>query len=371
MPHDPYKALYIHIPFCASRCNYCDFTTSAVEPASPLVTEAIEQDILDIRRLGREGELAGIETIYIGGGTPTHVGSKHLTNLIYTLGLTIRLEDVGEFTVEANPESIDERLVADLWALGVNRLSIGVQSFDDGLLETLGRPHDGRKAVEAIVTAATRFDNISCDLICGIPGQTLEDFGRDLDTVLGLPVKHVSIYPLTIEYGTPFASMMDKGLLELPSEDAQADMMELAERKLSDAGFARYEVASYALPGYESAHNSMYWTGSPYIGIGQSATTMTQNGSCRMRVQDGRVVDELDASQMAAEDLMLGMRMSRGVSESQVERASEVLDGVHEVLATLQEQGLVEHADGRYRPTERGWIMGNELYGALLELADF
>ncbi len=371
MPHDPYKALYIHIPFCRSRCNYCDFHTRACDPDSVEITDAIERDILEIRRLGREGELGDIETIYIGGGTPSFIGSKHLTNILYTLGLTLDMERVVECTVEANPDSLDERLVADIWALGANRISIGVQSFDDEVLETLGRAHDSAKARDAILAAATRFENISIDLMCGVPGQTIDSFAQDIDRALALPITHVSIYPLTIEANTPFSRMLDRGRLALPSEDDQADMLELAEHKLQCAGFSRYEVASYARPGFESRHNSMYWTGSPYLGIGESATTMTQNAERRMRVQDGRVVDDLDAAQMAAEDLMLGMRMSCGLDASKLEGAREFLPGLDDALRDLSAKGLIELDEGRWRPTERGWLCGNELYGALLELGGF
>lgn len=371
MPHDPYKALYIHIPFCVSRCNYCDFYTNAVARDSSEITEAIENDIMEIRRLGREGELSQIETIYIGGGTPSFVGTKHLTNLLYTLGLTLDMQGIRECSIEANPESIDARLINDIWALGANRLSIGVQSFDDEVLKTLGRAHDRAQAIDAIRMASERFDNISIDLMCGVPAQDIKSFEADLDVALSFPIKHVSIYPLTIEPATPFAKLLDKGRLDLPSEDEQADMMELAQRRLVKAGFSRYEVASYSKPGYESAHNSMYWTAAPYLGIGRSATTMTQNAERRMRVQDGRVVDDLDAAQMAAEDVMLGLRMSKGVSDELIVRASALLPRLDGVLADLADKGLVEHIDQRWQPTERGWICGNELYGAILETAPF
>ena len=369
MPHDPYKALYLHIPFCVSRCNYCDFATQAKDANAPEVTTYIEDMILELRRKAREGELAEIETVYVGGGTPTHLGTKHLTQLLYTLGLSMHLTDEVECTVEANPESLDERLVCDLWALGVNRLSIGVQSFDDDLLRMLGRAHTADEAREAIRAARIRFENVSCDLMCGLPGQTLERFERDVREAVDLGVTHVSIYPLTIEEGTPFYRAVMRGEMEEPDEDLQADMMEAAARILGEAGFHRYEVASYARPGFESRHNTAYWTGKPYLGIGRSATTMTQNDQRRMRVQDGAVVDDLDPRQMAAEDLMLGMRRSVGVSDDQVTKARELLPEVDEAFAELIEQGLVVHENGSYRPTDQGWLYGNALYGRLLDLA--
>lgn len=366
MPHDPYKALYIHIPFCISRCFYCDFCTQVQDADSPLVGEYAENLISEIRSLSKRGELAEIETVYIGGGTPTHISPK-LISLIYTLGLSMNVDSLSEFTVEANPESLNERLVCDMWSLGVSRLSLGVQTFDDEILKRIGRAHDSKRAHEAIVQAKSRFDNISVDLMCGLPGQTVESFKSDVCRCIDYGIPHISIYPLTIEPHTPFANMVRAGEMDDVDEDMQADMMQAAERMLLDAGFHRYEVASYARDGFESKHNCSYWTGKPYLGIGLSATTMTQDGSRRMRVQDGQVVDDLDYGQMLLEDVMLGMRMSRGVSDELANRACKAVPNLSSVLSDLARLGLIVHDSGRYRPTERGWICGNELYGAILD----
>ncbi len=369
MPHDPYKALYIHIPFCVSRCAYCDFATRAVPADAPEVRDYVERLVLDIRRLGKAGELASVETVYLGGGTPTHIGTRYLTEILYALGLSMHLTEEVECTIEANPESLDERLVRDVWALGANRISIGVQSFDDALLKAIGRAHDAVRAREAVRIAQTRFSNVSVDLMCGLPGQTRESFRASLEEAIALGVTHVSVYPLVIEDHTLFARMRDAGQIDEVDDDAEADFMQLAAEVLSRAGFTRYEVASYARPGFESRHNTAYWTGKPYLGIGASAATMTQNAERRMRVQDGEVTDDLDARQMAAEDLMLGMRMTRGVSDEMAERARALLPDAPQVLEGLCARGLVRHSDGRWRPTEQGWLLGNELYGALLDLA--
>lgn len=368
MPHDPYKALYIHVPFCVKRCAYCDFATRAVPADDPAIAEYFENLILELRRWARRGELAAIETVYVGGGTPTHAGS-HLTQLLYTLGLSMHLTDDVELTVEANPESLTERLVRDLWALGANRLSIGVQSFDDRLLHTIGRAHDADGARRAIEAAQTRFENVSIDLMCGLPGQTEEDFAACLEEAVARGVTHVSVYPLTIEDHTPFARMRDAGAIDEVDDDAEAAFMQQAAAMLTGAGFHRYEVASYARDGYESRHNTAYWTGKPYLGLGTSAATMTQNAERRMRMQDGMVTDDLDARQMAAEDLMLGMRMARGVTDEAVARVAQLLPAVPGVLDELAERGLVVHRNGAWQPTERGWLCGNELYGALFDLA--
>ena len=275
-----------------------------------------------------------------------------------------------ECSMEANPESITPELVRDIYALGVNRLSIGVQSFDDGLLKTLDRVHDGARAEEAVRMAQERFENVSVDLMCGIPGQTPEMFLESLCKAIDLRESpDVSVYPLTIEDHTPFRNMVDAGEIEDVNEEHEALMMAMAPNELTPAGFHRYEVASYAKEGYECRHNIAYWTGVPYLGLGTSAVTMTQNSARRMRVQDGEVVDDLDRRQMAAEDLMMKMRMCRGVSEDEVREAALLLPEVLEVYRGMVRDNLVERKDGRYMPTFGGWLLGNELYGRLYELA--
>lgn len=367
--HDPYKALYLHIPFCVSRCGYCDFVTRAVPRDSSVIDEYMEDLILRIRRKAKEGELAAVETVYIGGGTPSHVGMGRLSGLLYALSVSMRLEPDVEFTMEANPESLDERMVRDLWALGVNRLSIGVQSFDDGVLSVLGRAHDADDARRAVAAAQERFDNVSVDLMAGIPGQSLESFRAGVEEAVALGVNHASIYPLAVEPETPFDKAVASGAMEPPDEDMQADAMEAAAEVLEAAGFERYEVASYAKPGYRCRHNQAYWTGVAYLGLGTAAATMTQNHSRRMRVTDGRVTDDLDARQMAAEDLMLSMRMADGACGELLARASALIPQTPDAFLELESSGLVFREGDRWKPTRRGWLCGNELYGRLLDLA--
>ena len=369
MPHDPYQALYIHLPFCKRRCIYCDFYTHAVDPDSPVISEYVDRILLDLRRKAKEGELGQIKTIYLGGGTPSFLGSKHLTKLLYTIGLSVNLTPQVEFTMEANPDSLTPELVRDVYALGVNRLSIGVQSFDDQLLSTLGRVHDSMRAKRAVADACERFDNVSIDLMCGIPGQTAEVFQDSISCGVDLGVSHVSIYPLTVEPHTPLHNMVVAGTLPDVDEDLEALMMAMGPNVLEPAGFHRYEVASYAKPGMECRHNIAYWTGVPYLGLGDSAATMTQNESRRMRVQDNHVTDDLDRRQMRAEDLMMKMRMTQGVSDQEVNEAALLLPGVLKVYHDLVADGLVEHVDGRFKPTFSGWLLGNELYGRIFELA--
>lgn len=368
MDWDPYRALYVHVPFCKRRCAYCDFATCAVPPDSPQLDSYVEGVIAAIRGASRSEQLGAIETVYFGGGTPTYLGNKRLSSLLYTLSLSMHLTPEVECTIEANPDSLSESMVKDMFALGATRISIGVQSFDDGLLSFLGRVHSSSQAKRAVELAQIRFDNVSIDLMCGLPGQTEEGFRKDLELALQLGVKHVSVYPLMVEEGTPLFWRVEKGIVHI-DEDLGADLMQVAAEVLGDAGMHRYEVASYAFDGFESRHNTAYWTGKPYLGLGEGAVSMRQNALERERLKDGLVVESLDPSEMAAEDLMLGMRMSRGVSDSMLEDASLLLPDAPLAFCGLESDGLVEHCGSRWIPTEKGWLFGNLLYGRLLDLA--
>ena len=205
----PYEALYIHIPFCKSKCAYCDFASEAISADDPRIEAYIDELILSIRAASRADLLGDLKTVYIGGGTPTHIGNKQLSRLLYALSLSMHLTPEVECTLEVNPESLTEAMVKDLFALGVTRLSFGVQSFDDAVLATLGRAHDAEQARKAIERAQLRFENFSLDLMCGIPGQSIDSFRSSVEEALSLGVAHVSIYPLTIEEGTRLRDLMD------------------------------------------------------------------------------------------------------------------------------------------------------------------
>lgn len=369
MNYDPYKALYIHIPFCKSRCAYCDFSTDAVKSDSKIVRDYVDKLILDLREASKARKLDEIKTVYIGGGTPTHLGHDKLVELVYFLSTTLNMQNIIEFTVEANPESLTEEIVKDIYALGVNRLSIGVQSFNDEVLKTLFRIHDSNQAKKAIEIAKLRFENVSIDLMCGIYGQSEQIWKNDLKTAVELDVQHVSVYPLTVEPKTKFYKLCMKGKMPWPDDDAQADMMSKAAEILGDKGFSRYEVASYARPSFESKHNSAYWSGASYLGVGRSATTMTQNATHRMREQDDVIVEDLNEKQMVAEDIMLGFRMSKGVSFGKIESATNLLPELPQTLEELKNKGLIEKTDTSFIPTTLGWLCGNELYGEIFDLA--
>lgn len=368
MTWEPYQALYIHIPFCKRRCLYCDFDTNAVDRDSPEIDEYFDDLVLQVRREAKAGNLAHIKTIFLGGGTPSYVGARRLDALLQVLALSLDI-DSCEVTMEANPESLTESLVKGVYALGVNRLSIGVQSFDDNVLKLLGRVHDADMAKKAIDVAHERFENVSVDMMCGIPGQTGEEFCDGLAEAVRQGVTHVSVYPLTVEDGTPLAKMCDEGKFTAVDQDTQAMFMQMAASALEPLGLKRYEVASYAKPGFQCEHNKSYWTGVPYLGIGRSAVTMRQDGSHRQRIRDGKVEDDLDRRQMAAEDAMLAMRMTQGLSDDQVRQLSILLPRLLITLDGLMHQHLLEHKDGRWMPTLGGWLCGNDLYEPIYELA--
>lgn len=365
---DPYQALYIHIPFCKQRCNYCDFTTQAIYQDSPIIDEYLDRLISEIRMHSNNGLLGSIRTVYLGGGTPSYIGNKRLSSLLYALSVSMHLTPEVECTLEANPDSLTSAMVKDLYALGVNRISLGVQSFDDRLLTVLGRIHSSDDAKVAIDRAHQRFANVSIDLMCGLPGQTEESFQNDLEEALSLGVTHISVYPLTIEEGTPFDALCNQGKLTF-DEDLGAQLMDLASSYLTSKGMLHYEVASYAFEGYESRHNSAYWNGIPYLGLGTGAVSMRQNELCRQRFTDKEIEEELDIFQMTAEDLMLGMRMSKGIADEDIEITQILLPELPNTLCSLMKEGYVVHEDYRWKPTHKGWLFGNHLYGALLNLA--
>lgn len=395
------RALYLHVPFCARRCRYCDFSTAATRHGDERMGEyarSLSSLASEARELGVLGDLA---TAYVGGGTPTMLGSASLALLLDACG-----PGISELTFEANPESLSDDILIRAREHGATRVSIGVQSFDDRELAGLGRIHDAGLARRRVAAAVASGLDVSVDLMCGIPYQTPASWRCSLETAVGLGVGHVSCYPLMIEPGTPMERLCEDGRLPWPSDDTEASDMEAALDVLGQAGFARYEVASYAKPQRRCAHNIAYWTGAEYLGLGTSAASMlgrASYGTLRQRVAslpspyeeavrfrlstltdtDGIIrarslselsfdVEQLSAREAVAEDLMLAARMTDGLAPSLVARAREVLGGsrVDACLSELVSRGLLAASEGSAPvPTHDGWLLGNELYGALWDLS--
>ena len=276
-----YRALYLHIPFCRAKCLYCDFdsralTGCALEEAIGAYCEGLSAQV-DAH--GNAGELSEVETVYVGGGTPSLLGGR----LVGLVDLVRAYCEPVEFTCEANPESFTLDLAQALRAAGVTRISLGVQSLNASELKAIGRIHSAEQAMLAVAQAKAAGFSTSCDVMCGLPGQTLDTFAETLRSLVTLNPDHVSVYPLQLEEGTPLARMEEAGEMEVPDEDFQAQYMDLAAEVLEEAGYERYEVASYAKPGHRCRHNIAYWTGKPYLGLGRSAASMLDvcKGECR------------------------------------------------------------------------------------------
>ena len=276
-----YRALYLHIPFCRAKCLYCDFdsralTGCALEEAIDAYCEGLSAQV---DAYGNAGELSEVETVYVGGGTPSLLGGRLVGLVDYVRAYC----EPVEFTCEANPESFTLDLAQALRAAGVTRISLGVQSLNASELKAIGRIHSAEQAMLAIAQAKAAGFSTSCDVMCGLPGQTLGTFAETLRSLVTLNPDHVSVYPLQLEEGTPLARMEEAGEMEIPDEDFQAQCMDLAAEVLEEAGYERYEVASYAKPGHRCRHNIAYWTGKPYLGLGRSAASMLDvcKGECR------------------------------------------------------------------------------------------
>ena len=393
-------SLYLHIPFCARKCAYCDFASWETQRDDGLLVAYRDALISQIGEARELGLLDDVRTAYVGGGTPTLLGEGigPLVSEVFSLG-------VEELSCEANPDSLDDSTLGALLDCGTTRLSIGVQSLNDGELRTLGRVHDACTAKERVTAAVASGVDVSCDLMCALPGQTAATWAETLGGIVGLGVGHVSVYPLMIEEGTAFERRYEDDSCDWNSDEVQATCMEKAKAKLEGNEFKRYEVASYAKQGKRCKHNIAYWTGRPYLGLGTRASSMltlkgylrlsrrceslpvAPSGTSRVRltVLNSRAqiasepslaslrfsLDFLSEPQSAAEDLMLGARLADGLDPGLVAHAREVLgcNVVDDCLGGLLADGYLSRAGETYVPTNRGWLLGNELYGRLWDLA--
>ena len=264
------EGLYVHIPFCATKCPYCDFNTYAgIESQMEPYMAALRSEI-DLW-----GAVLGgprLDTVFFGGGTPSYLPPGSLGMLLDAVRGSFGLVGDAEITAEANPDDLCAEKLASLLEAGVNRLSIGVQSLDDDLLRLLGRRHSAREALEAFTTARSAgFDNVSIDLMYGLPDQTLEQWGATLATALGMRPSHISMYCLTLEGGTPMERDAAEGRIPVPDGDLAADMYLMAEVQTAEAGYRHYEISNWAIPGRESRHNLLYWRNRPFLGVGPGA----------------------------------------------------------------------------------------------------
>ena len=371
--------VYIHIPFCASKCAYCDFCSlPGKDKLMPYYQDAL---LIQIQETMPRMTDYFIDTVYIGGGTPSYYGARRLVELLQELKVTNRLLKKSEITVECNPDSVRRKDLRLLRKEGVNRISLGAQSANDDILRRIGRRHNWRQ-VEMAVRRARKagFRNISIDLIYGLPGQTREDWADTLTKTIALKPAHISCYGLRLEEGTPMYDEYE-GTDLLPSDDDQADMYLYAVDFLSRHGFRQYEISNFARPGYESRHNLKYWRLEDYIGFGAAAAsnigmlryTYTRNVRryiANVYSDDELIVEkeELERPDRAGEYLMLGLRTTKGITESEYRSIyNSSFEPIEELLKVFEQNGWAQCDNDRWRFTPGGFLVSNVLIGLLLE----
>ncbi|MFM8718437.1 MAG: radical SAM family heme chaperone HemW [Chthoniobacterales bacterium] len=361
------KHLYLHIPFCLQICPYCSFYKDIAGPgkADPLVEAVI-----------REAELFGghcaPETIFIGGGTPTAISGSQLERLFTGLKHHLDFSDVAEFTIEMNPATVTARKADLLRAHGVNRVSMGVQSWDPDLLKVLGRVHDAEQVRNSFaLLRAAGYDNLNLDLIYGVPGQTLAQWEDSLQQTIGLQPDHVSAYCLTYEEDTEYFERLQRGEFS-ENTDQDAAFFERGVELLSAAGYAQYEISNYAKPGRACRHNLAYWEGADYLGLGPSAwstlgerrwqnipDTAAYVRALQAGVRPLAEEEVLPAETREAEKIAFGLRMNAGLDPLQ-------LAGQRDLVASLREEGLLEDHGPRVRLTDRGRLLADEIAAELI-----
>ncbi|MGH2540091.1 MAG: radical SAM family heme chaperone HemW [Actinomycetota bacterium] len=360
--------IYVHVPFCLTRCGYCDFNAYAgLDELKPRYLRALLREV-SLTAPGWDG--AEIASVFLGGGTPTTMSPDDLGALLSELTASFEFALDAEVTTEANPDTVDEASLAGLLGAGYTRLSMGAQSFDPVVLQALERLHSPESARRAVAAArAAGYSNVNLDLIYGAHGETLESWERTLEETIALAPEHVSAYALTIEPATPLGRAVARGDVPPPDPDVQADMFQLACSMLRDNGYGHYEVSNWAKPGYECVHNLGYWRRQPYLGLGAGAHSYRDDRrwwnvrppeEYLATVERGELPvggdERLDPSDAYLEEVFLRLRILEGVPSSWVDddRAEPFL-----------ESGLLVADDGALVPTERGMLLLNELVLAL------
>lgn len=359
---------YVHIPFCTQICYYCDFSKVFIknQPVDSYLEHLIEEyHSYDIQKL---------RTLYIGGGTPTALSAPQLAFLLEKLTDKLDLSYLEELTIEANPGDLDQEKIAVLKDSPVNRVSLGVQTFNDLMLKQIGRSHLEKDIYENIANLTKAgFDNISIDLIYALPKQTMEDVKINVAKAIALDIPHMSLYSLILENHTVFMNRMRRGKLPLPKEDLEAEMFEYIIAELEKAGFEHYEISNFSKPGFESRHNLMYWDNAEYYGIGAGASGYVDgvryknHGPIRHYLQaveagNTRVQEEvLTLKEKMEEEMFLGLRKKSGVSKKRFEEKFGLSfeDQYRAVVAELTEQGLLVPDRDIVRMTKKGLFLGD------------
>jgi oxygen-independent coproporphyrinogen-3 oxidase len=383
-------SLYLHIPFCDHKCSYCDFNSYAgLERLIPAFTDAL---IRELHVWAPEMRGRPVPTVFFGGGTPSLMPLPAMNRVLETIRAGYALDSDAEISLEANPGTVDEAYLRGLRDLGVNRLSIGVQSLDDRELAALDRIHDAAAARRAFAAArAAGFDNINVDLIFGIAGQSQVGWERNLKAAIALGPEHLSLYALTVEEGTPLAAQIARGLAPEPDGDLQATMYERTVEILANAGYEQYEISNWCRPGFECRHNLVYWTDGEWLGLGPGAhshldgsrfAVVRSPGSYIQRALEAprpgmtlaermpqlAGVETPDVVTNRADAAVLALRLNRGLDVEAFRgrfglTPDEAFDGV---LQDCEALGLVERRAGRIRLSARGRLLSNEVFVRLI-----
>ena len=384
--------VYLHIPFCRSRCSYCDFATDVYLSGDAVeryvgalckeiarVADSEERTTQAPKRghssFGRRGAWHAIDSIYFGGGTPSLLTAVQVKKIIETVFERFDVSSDAEITMEMNPATVTAETLAAYRSLGVNRASFGVQTFDDRALKLLARGHDAddaRMTFQLLRDAG--FDNVSFDLIAGLPGQTLTQWERNLDEALAMQPEHLSLYLLEIHEATPLAEQIRSGRQPLPDEQLAAEMYEVMLDRVADAGYVQYEISNFTRPGFASRHNSKYWTLDPVYGFGVSAHSFdgvdryaNERDTARyvdLVESDGSAEVSREAISAASEFVFLGLRLNEGIAlEEYRERSGvDLIERYDAEIRRLADVGLLEISTDRLKLTRRGMLFSNEVF---------
>ena len=374
--------VYLHIPFCRSKCDYCDFYS--LPNREDRMDDYLKALTAHIRETGPLAKGYQVDSIYFGGGTPSFFGDKRLRAVLSEVEKRFDVARDTEVTVECNPDSVDEKMLARLRRAGVNRISLGVQSACDAQLAALHRPHTFAQAKQAVAAArGAKLKNVSLDLIYGLPGQDMDSWRDTLEQALELAPEHLSCYGLKVESGTPLDARVQRGEV-LPDDDTQADMYLWMVDRLAQAGYRQYEISNFARSGFQSRHNLKYWMGRPYVGFGPGAHS-DFGGRRYSFVRDldayidgvlggGKVIDQSDLiphRERGGEYLMLRLRTTRGIEEWEYRREFFMnFDPIEHKLEEYERQGWAERHDRRWNLTPQGFLLSNQLIGDLLTVQE-
>ncbi|UCZ54483.1 radical SAM family heme chaperone HemW [Bacillus shivajii] len=379
------KALYVHVPFCEQICHYCDFNKFFLknQPIDDYL-ECCKNEMKNT--LEKFPQEINISSIYVGGGTPTSLSTKQLYTLLEDIRTNFSIDDQCEWTVEVNPGSVSREKLQMMKEVGVNRLSIGVQTFDEDLLKTIGRDHRPEDIPNTIrLCREVGFENISIDLMFGLPGQTIDQLKHSIKQLIQLKVEHVSAYSLKVEPKTVFYQRWQRGNLHLPGEDREADMYRVLQEELTNAGFEQYEISNFAKPGTQSTHNLTYWENEEYYGIGAGAHSYVQkvrrinHGPLPKYMNSMKDIGfpyleehEVSMEERMEEEMFMGLRKLTGVSRTSFyEKYDITMDHIFgDVIDGLKEKGLLQEKGDRVCLTKKGLLLGNEVFEKFLLATD-